>query len=99
VSLRRAPWSIINARAPFPEIESTAIAKMAGGGRSSPHGRWRRVCGWRREKRGTHSFNEDQGAAPGHMSHGSESPATSSSGIPGFHYSATCLVMGVAVTG
>jgi hypothetical protein len=36
VSLGRAPRSIVDARAPFPEVESTAIAKMAGGGRSSP---------------------------------------------------------------
>jgi hypothetical protein len=29
--------------------------------------RRRRVCRWRRGKRGRHSFNEEQGAAPGHM--------------------------------
>jgi hypothetical protein len=35
----------------------------------------------------------------GHMPRGSESPATSNSGIPNFHCAASCLVMGVAVTG
>jgi hypothetical protein len=96
VSHRRAPRSIVDARVPSPEM---AIAKMAGGGRSSPHWQRQRVCGWRRKKRGRQGFNEEQGTASGHMTRGSESPTTSSSGIPGFRCVAPCSVKGVVVTG
>jgi hypothetical protein len=37
-------------------------------------------------------FNEEQDAGPGHMPLDSESPATSSSGIPGFRCAAPCSV-------
>jgi hypothetical protein len=56
VSLRRAPRSIINARAPFPEIESTTIAKMEAAAVPLLTGGGEYVAGVARREEGTVSM-------------------------------------------